>query len=299
MAMQLHFYQGTVSEGVFTAHAVFDASISIRENPVDDDILQLNENFIFNYYGNDYQATYGGAVPGGVYFTYYGSPMAALTAPISLPTPLAISNINFDLENLAPVPCFLAGTRIETSRGVVAVEDLVEGDLLRTLSGEMKPLRWIGHRVVSPRLAAAQPQKSLPIRLAASALAEGLPSRDLWVSPDHCLYHEGVLIEAKRLVNGTTVTQAQPSGAIIYYHLLLDHHDVVFAEGVTAETYRPTGNSFGFQNAESFPGDIAAHQTEEFSCFPVKYSGAKVEALRAVLAMQAEILNCTAQQAAA
>ena len=88
----------------------------------------------------------------------------------------------------------------------VAVEDLMVGDLAMTVSGEHRPIRWIGHRLVEA-FDHADPQDFWPVRITAGAIAMGVPSRDLLVSPDHCLMFDDVLVPAKHLINGVTIRQ--------------------------------------------------------------------------------------------
>jgi hypothetical protein len=105
--------------------------------------------------------------------------------------------------------CFAAGTRIGTVLGEVPVEALREGDLIRTvIGGGHAPVVWIGHRHVDCR-AHPRPEQVWPIRIVAGAFGPNAPRRDLFVSPDHALYVDGVLIPAKYLVNGVAVTQSQ------------------------------------------------------------------------------------------
>ncbi len=147
-------------------------------------------------------------------------------------------------------PCYVRGTRILTTAGEVAVEALRPGDLVvTTLAGQAvpRPVRWLGHRrlglVDHPR-----PDDALPIRIRAGALGDGRPHRDLLVSPGHRLRLEHTLIRALDLVNGATIVQERPP-AVEYWHVELDRHDIVLAEGVEAETYQDTGNRAGFENA--------------------------------------------------
>lgn len=128
--------------------------------------------------------------------------------------------------------CFLRGTRIGTPAGEIAVENLHAGDLVRTAGGRSMAIKWIGRQAFSRN------KEALPIRISRHALEDNMPNTDLYVSPHHALLINGVLIRAKDLVNGTTIAPALPVGrdTIEYYHILLDSHEVVIAEGVPSET---------------------------------------------------------------
>ena len=84
----------------------------------------------------------------------------------------------------------------------------------------------------------AWPKSLLPVRVSRFALDEHTPHRDLYVSPNHALLLDGVLIPAIYLVNGTSIVQAMPEGVgeIDYFHIELETHEVIFAEGAAAET---------------------------------------------------------------
>uniref|UniRef100_UPI0026195F9E Hint domain-containing protein n=1 Tax=Rhodoblastus sp. TaxID=1962975 RepID=UPI0026195F9E len=116
------------------------------------------------------------------------------------------------------VACYCAGTLIATARGDVAVEELRIGDLVRTRSGALRPLKWIGQRAYSARFAGNNPDL-LPIRFKAGSLDENVPARDLLVSPKHAMFLDGVLIPAEHLVNGATIVQEAPGEDIHYFHL--------------------------------------------------------------------------------
>jgi hypothetical protein len=87
-----------------------------------------------------------------------------------------------------------------------------------------------------------------PVRVRAGAFADGLPARDLLLSPDHAVFADGGLIPVRYLLNGVTVTQ-QAVREITYFHVELDRHDILFAEGLPAESYLDTGNRAAFENA--------------------------------------------------
>jgi hypothetical protein len=152
------------------------------------------------------------------------------------------------LTQTGTVPCYAAGTRIATAAGEIPVEALRPGALVRTAAGRLAPVVWVGrtridlHRHPAPRTAA-------PIRIEAGALAEGLPRRDLLVSPDHALAVAGHLVPARLLANGASIASVADLPAITYVHVELDRHDLLLAEGVAAESFLDTGNRGTFAQA--------------------------------------------------
>lgn len=148
-------------------------------------------------------------------------------------------------------PCYAEGTRILTERGEVAVEALAAGDMVVTLAGDstsLQPVRWIGERRMNLRQH-PQPNLVAPVRVRQHAFGENLPTRDLLLSPDHCLFVDGKLIPAKLLINDLTIVQERATTAVHYYHVELDQHSVMLAEGLPAESYLDTGNRAMFANA--------------------------------------------------
>ena len=147
--------------------------------------------------------------------------------------------------------CFAAGSRIRTEQGDVPVEQLAQGDRVAVLrDGEIgfTTITWIGERRIN--LAThPHPQTAAPVRVRRGAIAENLPERDLVVSPDHCLFLDGKLIPAKSLINGMTIVQERWVPAVHYFHVEVDPHAVLLAEGLPVESYLDTGNRAYFLNS--------------------------------------------------
>jgi hypothetical protein len=149
----------------------------------------------------------------------------------------------------SPVPCYVTGTAILTARGSVAVEALAVGDVVVTAAGAHRPIRWIGRRGYDGLSA---PRADRPVRVRAGALGDGVPARDLRVSPDHALMVEGLFVAAGHLVNGTSITRGEPVADLTYWHVELDSHDLLVAEGAPAESFLPAAGLRGrFADAQA------------------------------------------------
>lgn len=135
------------------------------------------------------------------------------------------------------VPCFTPGTRILTPRGEVRIERLRPGDLVMTADNGPQPLRWVARRHLDAATLMAMPWLR-PILLGDGAAGNRRP---LLVSPQHRMMlggqHEAFLRAAlwPRLP-GSGARVAQGVRAVTYIHLLLDHHEVIFAEGAATES---------------------------------------------------------------
>ena len=145
--------------------------------------------------------------------------------------------------------CFCTGTRIATPDGERPVESLRAGDLVLTQRGASRPLVWVGTgRVLATR---GRRNAATPIIVRKGALADNVPHRDLRVSKGHALYLDGLLIPVECLVNHRSIVWDDMAQEVSLYHLELDTHDVLVADGVPAESYRDDGNRWLFQNANA------------------------------------------------
>lgn len=172
------------------------------------------------------------------------------------------------------IPCYTPGTAITTLRGQVDVNALRKGDMVLTRDNGFQPIRWICRTVLDTARLVAEPDLA-PIRIAAGAIAPGLPAADMLVSPQHRMLMTGwtaelltgqseVLVPARALVNGQTVTQA-PAHSTTYIHIALDQHEVLYANGAASESLQPR---------ELAAGELTAKgRTELLRLFPDLASG--------------------------
>ncbi|RMD95479.1 MAG: hemolysin-type calcium-binding protein [Alphaproteobacteria bacterium] len=157
------------------------------------------------------------------------------------------------------VICFTPETMIATPEGPLPVALVQEGDLVLTRDDGPQPVLWIGRRRVSGARLQAQPELR-PVRLRAGALNDlpkgigqggDLPDRDLLVSPDHRILLKGsraralfnedeVLVRARDLIDDRRIIVDRTGREVTYVHLLLERHQIVWANGVQSETFHPS-----------------------------------------------------------
>ncbi len=199
----------------------------------------------------------GGTIVGKTLSLYNGTSLVAterLSHTVPKGTRVLIANEGLndtDVFFSSVAPCYAKGTSILTPDGEKKVEDLTEGDQV-VVAGDpahqSRPVKWIGQRNIDlarhPR-----PELAAPVRIRRNAMGPHLPRRDLLVSPDHCLFVDGKLIPAVMLVNDMTIVQELHHASIHYFHVELDRHCILLAEGLPAESYLDTGNRAYFANA--------------------------------------------------
>lgn len=142
--------------------------------------------------------------------------------------------------------CFADGTHLLTPSGPCKVEDLNVGDLVMIADGRTAPVRWVFVKKWSAQDMSAH-RNLAPICISKDAFGVGLPERDLRLSQQHRILVEGpiaqrmfgvreVLVPAKALLSLPGIYIDIPSACVRYYHVMLDVHDVLIAEGVRSES---------------------------------------------------------------
>ena len=186
-------------------------------------------------------------------------------------------------------PCYCRGTLIRTERGEVPVEALTIGSKVLTMSGDERSIKWIGRRAYAGRFIMGRTDV-LPICIRAGSLYDHVPRRDLWLSPHHALYLDGLLIEAKDLINGVSIVQADSVEKVEYFHIELETHDVIIAEGALAESFIDDDSRGLFNNVHEYRqlyGDAATGFMQ--FCAPRLEEGYQVEVVRRRIALRAEL----------
>ncbi len=183
--------------------------------------------------------------------------------------------------------CFAAGTRIATVHGNIAVEHLKIGDGVKIFGGGSAPVKWIGMRHYNAPF--ADDWEILPIHVQRHALGWNVPSRDLFVSPDHALCLDGVLVHAWRLVNGVSIRQVEGLAEVNYYHVELERHAVIFAENCPAESFLNADCRQRFANAAEFAALYSGAELPQAACMPRAEDGFRLHAIQQRLSARAGI----------
>ncbi len=212
---------------------------------------QIEDEYEFNVtdeFGTTYRVV-AVAVFQGSNFSVIGYTFEGAVPPAGA-TLTSVPGSSQDGEAIADPVCFARGTRIATPAGAQAIETLRAGDLVATSDGRAEPIVWIGRRAVSAAAMTETPGMR-PVRIAAGALGNGLPLRDLLVSPQHRILIRSeivarmldgpreALVAAKHLVGLPGIAIDETSRGIEYWHIMCRGHEVVLAEGSAAETLLP------------------------------------------------------------
>ena len=172
------------------------------------------------------------------------------------------------------VICFTPGTAIRTPDGVRLIEDLREGDMVQTKDDGAQKIQWIGSRWMSGARLFAMPHLR-PVRLKAGVFGDGIPDGDLIVSPQHRILLKGaaaqdlfntpeVLVAAKDLINGDTVTVDLKMRQVTYVHMLLENHQVLWANGIETESFHPASAALSVLDDEDRRRLLSNHPELEF-----------------------------------
>ena len=165
-------------------------------------------------------------------------------------------------SNIENIICFTPGTMIATAHGPRAIETLAPGDLLVTRDNGLQPLRWIGSRTVAAQGRFAPIELQTPILQDATApLIVSPQHRILWSGPQAQLLFgdREVLVAASHLLTHPAV-QKREGGEVTYMHLMLDQHEVIYANGAATESFYPGDMALGALSGQG--------RAEMFDLFP-------------------------------
>ncbi|AXI03824.1 Hint domain-containing protein [Aquirhabdus parva] len=267
----------------------------------------INDSFVFTQqFGGTIQNFHAGqfiSYSGGVNSVSVGTNTITFNASNGSTYTINLTG-NYDSSNLivsgnsvyTTVPvCFVSGSLIRTVRGDVPVETLRVGDIVITASGEQQPIVWLGNRTLKFDLSNEQRyEDAWPIKVQAGAFGPDQPYSDLWLSPGHSVglnVIDDIFIPVGHLTNGATIAQMEVD-QVTYWHVELENHDTLIANGLDAESYYDSGNRAWFKNkSDSSNPDLKYGVLSRDYGRPVIQGGAILEAVRTQLRTRAEKLG--------
>ena len=143
-------------------------------------------------------------------------------------------------------PCYAGDTIVHTPDGKRQIKDINIGDKVKTCFHGFQEVLWVGSRTISSKALKARPNLR-PIIIRANSCGEGMPATDLKVSRQHRIYvnskiaqklfnHDEVLIPAIKLVGIPGIEIDNSLEDVTYVHIICDEHQIIFANGLPAET---------------------------------------------------------------
>lgn len=189
-------------------------------------------------------------------FTYTGSDGGTYTFQLDAQSQNGDTGVD-----VVQVVCFGRGTRIATESGEVKIEELSAGDRVLCGDGVAREISWIGSQVVDAAALAAHPEWR-PYKVRKNAFGDGSPDRALSLSPNHAVLlrdwraellfgEDEVLVPVKHMANDSTVVRDRKTESVEYFHILLDGHHTVIANGLECETLDPASLTTGAFDAEA------------------------------------------------
>lgn len=253
----VNVYRLSAQTGGYRLNGTITTGKQVVDPDTNDYTLQNGESFSVN--GTSY--TYAGpASLNGSIIGWYGT--AGTTTYLFTQNSYSSSSLRFreangsydrDLSNNTGTSalCFVSGTRIAVEDGWKTVEDIQIGDRIRTADGRLKAVQWVGRQSVIRRFCGTE--RATPVCIKAGAIAEQTPLRDLYVSPCHGIFVDGVFAVAGALVNGSSIYRVTEGlEQFTYYNIEFDTHELIVAEGLTAESYCETTPRDVYDNAEEY-----------------------------------------------
>ena len=156
------------------------------------------------------------------------------------------------------------GGLIPTNRGVTAIEDILPGDQVKTVSSGFQTVRWRGAMTLVPGAKGQDPRMGKLIRVADGALGLGRPMPDLMLGPFARLYHKShalqrvtghaaAFVPIDDFIDGINIVELQPQTPVQVFQLGFDGHERFAVNGVEVDSQNP-----GARHDLALRGDMLA-----------------------------------------
>ena len=219
----------------------------------------VNDAYTESYHGSWTSGTLNGtAYAGGD-----GGSSVTVATGASISNPSIINETVTINKSASFDPCFLSGSLIRTPDGEIPVEAIVSGDkIIAYVAGseEIREVIWTAqsHCDVQPHL--SDDLAGYPVRILRGAIADGVPSKDMLITAEHCLLLNGKFVPARMLVNNRSIFFDKSITSYEYYHIETTQHSVIMADGMLTESYLNTANHRSFHVKGNVISLIPRHQ---------------------------------------
>lgn len=142
------------------------------------------------------------------------------------------------------------GALLQTNRGVVAIEDILPGDQVKTVTHDFQTVHWRGSMTIVPETAGQDALMGRLIRVSADSLGIGRPMPDLLLGPSARLYHrspqlqsitghDAAFVPASDFIDGVNIFEVAPQSPVQVFQLGFVNHERIVANGVELDSHNP------------------------------------------------------------
>ncbi|SFS68556.1 Hint domain-containing protein [Sulfitobacter marinus] len=183
----------------------------------------------------------------GIFIGYLPSSPLVPGVTYTYSTANTVSGNSPEYEDIEGAICFTSNSYIKTDEAIVQICDLEPGMRIKTRDNGFQKLLWVYKRTISQYEMSENPSLK-PVKITANAFGQGMPCRDMHLSQQHRVLHSDLgneilfteshlLVPAKGLINDTTITIDNEMSTVEYVHLLFDAHQIVYVDGIEAESF--------------------------------------------------------------
>jgi hypothetical protein len=230
----------------FEEYASVSATILSYNDSNSSNHLNENEIATVSVQGNIINAIYTGYALGPKKDPIFKNPDPELGYFLVKTDTYAVTPGSTTTTAFSPPLCFLPDTLIKLADNQhKPVGDLVVGDLVATPEGA-QAVKFVGKS--TRNIFDLRQSGRMPIRIEAGALGELGPDAPIHCTPSHAFHLKGCLVEAQAMVNGTTIQQLNDWDELLltYISIELEDHQLIWANGLLAETYYANWRNDGF-----------------------------------------------------
>lgn len=178
---------------------------------------------------------------------FVGGHQITQTGDITYLFPNAVNTGSIIVYNGNNDTCFLEDCDVLTPYGYKNITEIKSGSYI-IADGEAVKVLEIGVGTTKAINNVPLDLSGYPVCITKNAFGENKPNKDIHLTPEHSVYMNGFLIPIRLLVNDVSIYYDTEIEYFEYYHIICEKHTIVDVNGLDAETYYNTGNSFKFKN---------------------------------------------------